>query len=192
LAHYDELSGEGSEHVEEELGDLLFQILFHAELGSEVDSFSMSSIMTRIHDKLVSRHPHVFGDVSMATADDVARQWEDIKKVEKQRESVTDGIAMGLPGFSLWSKMARKRRLVFDDLPSVDDQRLALEEALRDLARPTHEADDATVSDDASWNRFVDAVAAYAHRSGIDLDGTARRLALQARAEIRRREGLSD
>ena len=192
LSHYDDVSGEGSEHLEEELGDLLFQILFHAELGSEVDAFSMSSIMARIYDKLVSRHPHVFGEVSMQTADDVARQWEDIKKVEKQRESVTDGIAMGLPGFSLWSKMARKRRVVFGDAPAPSEQRLALEDALRDLSRPTQEADDATVSDDASWNRFVEAVAAYAHTSGIDLDGTARRLALRARAEIRQREGLSD
>ena len=192
LSHYDELSGEGSEHVEEELGDLFFQILFHAELGSEVDAFTLPRIMTRIHDKLVSRHPHVFGDASMETADDVARQWEGIKKKEKQRESVTDGVAMGLPGFVLWAKMARKRRLVFDDTPDVAADRAELAAALDHLATVTSAVDDATIDGDASWDRFLHAVAAYAQVSGIDIDGTARRLALRIRHEIRQREGLSD
>ena len=83
--------------LEEELGDLLFQVYFHATLAAEEGRFSLADVARGVHDKLVSRHPHVFGDVTADTADDVATNWEALKKLEKGRSSVTEGIPRGPP-----------------------------------------------------------------------------------------------
>ena len=84
-------------HLEEELGDLLFQIVFHATLATEAGAFALADVARGIHDKLVHRHPHVFGEVEVDGADEVVANWEQIKKAEKGRESVFDGIPADLP-----------------------------------------------------------------------------------------------
>ena len=95
-------------HLEEELGDLLFQVYFHATLAAEEGRFTLADVARGVNDKLVARHPHVFGDVSAETADDVAANWEAIKKVEKGRASVTEGIPAALPALALAAKLQRK------------------------------------------------------------------------------------
>ena len=84
--------GSAFAHLEEELGDLLFQIVFHARLAEEEGRFTLADVARGVHDKLVHRHPHVFGDVNAATAEEVVSNWEEIKQREKGRSSVTDGI----------------------------------------------------------------------------------------------------
>ena len=85
-------------HLEEELGDLLFQIVFHARLADEAGQFDLADVARRVHDKLVHRHPHVFGDVDADSAEQVVTNWEAIKKSEKGRSSVTEGIPASPPG----------------------------------------------------------------------------------------------
>src|SRR5439155_11099196 len=80
-------TGANDEHLEEELGDLPFQVCFHATLAGERGSFTLADVARGIHDKLVLRHPHVFGDVAADDADTVMRNWEVIKKDEKGRAS---------------------------------------------------------------------------------------------------------
>jgi tetrapyrrole methylase family protein/MazG family protein len=75
-----ETTGEGFAHLEEELGDLLFQVVFHATLAAERGEFTLADVAATIHDKLVARHPHVFGDVVADTADRVKMNWEQIKR----------------------------------------------------------------------------------------------------------------
>lgn len=100
--------------LEEELGDLLFQIVFHAVLATEAGAFGMAEIARGVHDKLRHRHPHVFprsgllGDATVDDADDVATNWERIKKDEKGRESVFDGIPRHLPALSFALKALKK------------------------------------------------------------------------------------
>ena len=79
-------------HLQEELGDLLFQIVFHARLADEEGRFDLADVARGVHDKLVHRHPHVFGDVDADSAEQVVTNWEAIKKSEKGRSSVTEGI----------------------------------------------------------------------------------------------------
>ncbi len=100
------------EHLQEELGDLLFQIVFHARLAGEADEFTLADVARTVHDKLVHRHPHVFGDVVVDGAEQVVQNWEDIKKSEKDRRSVTEGIPAALPALMLTTKLARKARAV--------------------------------------------------------------------------------
>jgi tetrapyrrole methylase family protein/MazG family protein len=95
-------------HLEEELGDLLFQIVFHTTLATEAGAFGLAEVARGIHDKLVHRHPHVFGVVEVTGADDVVANWETIKKAEKGRDSIFDGIPRHLPALLYATKVQKK------------------------------------------------------------------------------------
>ena len=99
---------EGYVALEEELGDLLFQVVFHATLGAEEGRFTLADVARGIHDKLVLRHPHVFAEVEVDGADEVVSNWEAIKKAEKGRDSVFDGIPNGLPALLYALKIDKK------------------------------------------------------------------------------------
>ena len=120
IEHLDVETGEGYAHLEEELGDLLFQICFHATLAGEQGAFTLADVARGIHDKLVTRHPHVFADVQADDAGAVMRNWEQIKKEEKGRESIFDGIPASLPSLLYAHKVVRKARTLGVDvaLPS--------------------------------------------------------------------------
>src|SRR5512135_3692605 len=75
----DALDAEDPVELKEELGDLLFQIVFHAQIAQEKNEFDLADVIDRSHEKMVRRHPHIFGDADLKTADDVLRNWEDIK-----------------------------------------------------------------------------------------------------------------
>ena len=109
------------EHLCEELGDVLFQVYFHARLGAEEGRFDLDDIARGIHDKLVHRHPHVFGDLEVHDPETVVANWEVIKRSEKQRSSVTEGIPMALPALALAVKLQRKAEAVGLDLASTVD-----------------------------------------------------------------------
>ncbi|HEX7096390.1 MAG TPA: MazG nucleotide pyrophosphohydrolase domain-containing protein [Acidimicrobiales bacterium] len=109
-------------HLEEELGDLLYQVFFHSVLAAENGRFTIADVARGIHDKLERRHPHVFGDLRVASSDDVRANWEQLKKAEKGRTSVMDGIPKGLPALAYASKVLGKAagRLEPADAPSDD------------------------------------------------------------------------
>ncbi|MEA2844095.1 MAG: tetrapyrrole methylase family protein / MazG family protein, partial [Actinomycetota bacterium] len=96
------------DHLEEELGDLLFQVVFHATLAAEEGRFTLADVARGIHDKLVHRHPHVFGEVEADTAGQVMQNWERIKQAEKGRTSLMEGIAPDLPSLLYAHKVQRK------------------------------------------------------------------------------------
>ena len=108
-------------HLEEELGDLLFQIYFHAVLGAEQGRFNLADVARGVHDKLVARHPHVFGDGTAVTPGDVASSWEALKMAEKNRSTVTEGIPSALPALAMAAKLQRKARAIGMELPDVSD-----------------------------------------------------------------------
>lgn len=106
----------GDDHeMAEELGDLLLQVVFHCQLASERGAFDFNSVARHITDKLIRRHPHVFGDVEIDTVDAVWTQWEQIKRTEKQgtrhhRPSALDGIPRHLPALLRAEKLVKKAR----------------------------------------------------------------------------------
>jgi tetrapyrrole methylase family protein/MazG family protein len=99
---------EGYTHLEEELGDLLYQVFFHAVLAAESGRFTAADVARGIYDKLERRHPHVFGDLHAASSEDVMANWEQIKKDEKGRDSIMDGIPGSLPALLFASKVLGK------------------------------------------------------------------------------------
>jgi tetrapyrrole methylase family protein/MazG family protein len=92
----------------DELGDLLFQVVIQSVLAAEAGAFTVADVARTVHDKLVRRHPHVFGDVQADTADDVVTNWEQIKKAEKNEDSLVAGITPGLPALLHAHKLYRK------------------------------------------------------------------------------------
>ena len=130
----DEREARAVTDLEEELGDLLFQVYFHATLAAEEGRFTLADVARGVHDKLVSRHPHVFGDVTADTPEAVATNWEALKKVEKGRSSVTEGIPGTLPSLALTAKLQRKAIAIGMALPGPDDEAAEVTTAARELA----------------------------------------------------------
>ena len=105
----------------EELGDLLYQIEFHAAIAEEQGRFTMADVARTVHDKLVSRHPHVFGDVEVTSSSDVESNWEAIKQAEKpERTGIFDGIVHSAPSLSFAAKVQQRAARAGFDWPSVD------------------------------------------------------------------------
>ena len=131
----DEREASAVADLEEELGDLLFQVYFHAALAAEAGRFTLADVARGVHDKLVGRHPHVFGDVTAETADDVAANWETQKLAEKGRTSVTEGIPAALPSLALAAKLQRKAAAIGMVLPGLADEAARVARAAADLGR---------------------------------------------------------
>jgi tetrapyrrole methylase family protein / MazG family protein len=112
-------AGLGFDHLQEELGDLLFQVAFHSRLAAEEGQFTMADVARGVHDKLVERHPHIFAGVDAADVETVVGNWEQIKKAEKNRESVFDGVPATLPAL-LYASKVQKKAASLDLVP--DDQ----------------------------------------------------------------------
>ncbi|WP_437055864.1 nucleoside triphosphate pyrophosphohydrolase [Streptomyces sp. enrichment culture] len=100
------------DELREELGDVLLQVVFHARIAEEDPDapFSVDDVAGTIVDKLIRRHPHVFGDETAATPEEVREHWLRTKAAEKQRTSVTEGVPLGQPGLALAAKLASRAR----------------------------------------------------------------------------------
>ena len=105
----------------EELGDLLYQIEFHAAIAEEQGRFTMADVARTVHDKLVARHPHVFGDVEVSSSSDVENNWEAIKRAEKpERTSIFDGVVHAAPSLSFAAKVQQRAARAGFDWPDVN------------------------------------------------------------------------
>lgn len=169
-----DVGGDPVGDLEEELGDLLFQIYFHAVLGAEAGRFTLADVAQGVHDKLEQRHPHVFGGDGAETAEEVAASWEVRKLAEKQRTSVTEGIPSALPALALMAKLVRKGAAV----GIVPPAREALLDRGQALLSELAEGADAVVGDLLVW------VVGVASAWGVDPEAALRARATQFRQEI--------
>ena len=127
----------------EELGDLLLQIVFHARVAEECGEFSMQDVIDGVTEKMIRRHPHVFGDISVRDAGEVLVNWEAIKAKEKEgkRVSVLDGVSPGLPALMAAFKLQKKAAKVGFDWTEVKDVWEKVREELGELAEASAEGD---------------------------------------------------
>lgn len=113
------------EDLIEELGDVLYQVIFHADIASHTpgEEFTIDDVAANMTAKMVGRHPHVFADATAHTAEDVIARWEDLKRIEKpSRTSVLDGVPLGMPSLALADKLLGKAEnlgLIDADAPAV-------------------------------------------------------------------------
>jgi XTP/dITP diphosphohydrolase len=165
-------SGTLGPELEEELGDLLLQVVFHAQLAADDGRFDVAGVAERIVAKLLHRHPHVFGDVVVGGAADVVANWEAIKAEEKQeRTGPFDGIPPTLPGL-LAAYKTQKRAAALGFRPDPDTARRRVAEA---LARP---ADPEALGEALFW------LVAVARSAGVDPEGALARATMEFRQSL--------
>ena len=132
------LDQEDSAHLEEELGDLLLQIGLHAQISTEDEDFKMTDVISAISRKLIRRHPHVFGDMAVASVDNVLTNWEKIKAKEREtngtpEKGMLDGIPSALPALTQADQIQRRAKRVGFDWPEIGPVVAKVEEELREL-----------------------------------------------------------
>jgi XTP/dITP diphosphohydrolase len=119
---HDAIDAHDLEALREELGDVLLQVVLHARMAEEAPTpWSIDDLAGGLVDKLVRRNPHVFGDVQVADVDEIVANWEQIKKAEKERDSVLDGIAWGQPALALASKILARTGQAGITAPGAED-----------------------------------------------------------------------
>jgi tetrapyrrole methylase family protein / MazG family protein len=134
--------------LREELGDVLLQVVMQAIIAEESEEFSLGDVADSVREKLVRRHPHVFGDTKVSGADEVVRNWEALKAAEYGRESALDGVQRSLPALQWAWSMQRRAANVGFDWPDVDGALEKVREELDELRQaPTVEARDAEFGD---------------------------------------------
>jgi tetrapyrrole methylase family protein / MazG family protein len=153
---YDALESGASRELAGELGDLLLQVILHAQLAAEEGVFDLVDVQEAIGSKIVRRHPHVFGDAEARTASDVNRQWERIKAAERAEaaeaeedgggadrphKSALDGISTALPGLAASQEMQERAANLGYDWPTVDDVVEKVHEELAELLAAESTAD---------------------------------------------------
>ena len=179
LEAIDELDGpDGYAHLEEELGDLLFQVAFHAVLAAEQGQFDLGDVARGIHDKLFERHPHVFGRPG-----EPVPNWEEFKKSQKGRASVMDGVPGSLPSLLYAFKLQNKAASVGFDWKNVAGAWPKIREELDELeaALDSETPDEQALNDELGDVLF--SVVNVARHLGIDPEAALR----DAAAKFRKR-----
>ena len=187
---YDALEAGATPALAEELGDLLLQVVLHAQLAAEAGVFDLTDVEAVLATKIVRRHPHVFGDADAATASDVNRQWERIKADERADAGETpgskgalDGISGSLPALAASQEMQERAANIGYDWPSIDG---VLDKVVEE-AEELREAE--TAGDDDGWTEeFGDllfVLVNVARKRGVDAEAAMR----AANAKFRRRFG---
>lgn len=170
----DAIDSDDREAMREELGDILLQVYFHSRIAQEhpTDPFSIEDVARGIADKLIRRHPHVFGETEINSNDELLDNWERIKAEEKGRKSATDGVALAQPALSLLTKLIYRAE--------KNGIELALPSAVMDNEVPT---------EIAIGDALVAAVVA-AIKYGIEPEDLLRSRAREISDEIKRIESL--
>lgn len=155
----DAITREAWDELPGELGDLLLQVVFHAQMAAEAGMFDFADVVARISDKMIDRHPHIFGDESRdKTAQQQVRDWEAIKAREraaKAEKGVLDGVALGLPGLTRAVKLQNRAARVGFDWASAEDVLHKLQEESAELVEARDSGDHAHLTEEFGDLLFV-------------------------------------
>lgn len=159
--------------LREELGDLLLQVVFLAELARKEGTFGVDEVIAGIVDKLVTRHPHVFGDLDAETADEVLRNWEQIKAQEKKGRGLLDGVPRSLPALVRAQSIGEKVRRVGFDWEDARGSRAKVAEEIDELDRAIASGDAAAIEEEMGDVLF--ALVNLSRHVKVDAEGALRR-----------------
>jgi len=169
---------EGSrDHLVEELGDLLFQVVFHCQVGAEAGEFTMEDVVERLCEKMTRRHPHVFGDRVVADASEALAQWEQIKHEEsaakEQPTSALHGVPAALPALLRAQRLQAKAARVGFDWTRWEDAWAKLQEEMREVGEALESGIDDRVADELGDLLF--SMVNVARLRGLDAEECLRR-----------------
>ena len=167
--------------LKEELGDLLFQVAFHARMAEEQGAFDFADVANGLAQKMIARHPHVFGEADTRTAAEQTRAWETMKAEERARKRAKDGVipsllddvAMALPALMRAEKLTRRAARIKFDWPAADDVLEKLDEELLELNEARGHNDPEALTEEMGDVLFV--MANLARKLGVDPEEALRR-----------------
>ncbi len=170
----DAIEAGDSAELMEELGDVLYQVVFHSDIAAEAGRFTLEDVAAHMTAKMIGRHPHVFGDAVAETADDVMAVWDDLKRTEKpHRTSALDGIPQSMPALALADKLLGRAHKV----------------GLLDATQPGPVNVGAVkVTDEDELGELLLAIVASAKANGLDSERALRSALRQLQDEIREHE----
>ena len=160
------------EDIKSELGDLLLHIVFYAKIGSEQSSFDIADVANRICDKLIQRHPHVYGDVKVADEKEVKQNWEQLK-LKHDRKGVLDGVPDSLPPLVKAYRMQEKAAGVGFDWDQTEGVMQKIEEELQEFYEEVNRNDKASA--EAEFGDLLFSLVNYARFIGINPDNALSR-----------------
>lgn len=180
-----------------ELGDLLFQVVFHAQMAKEQGLFSFDDVVSGIVTKMTSRHPHVFGDENIQTAEDQSRRWEELKHQEKLQSlsqgdaipSVLDGIANALPALVRAEKIQSRAAKQGMDWQSTEPVVAKLHEELQELEQALADSDGTEAVADELGDLLFTCVNVARHQK-LDAEAVLRRATQKFEQRFRRLEAI--
>jgi len=183
------IEGGDPSKVAEELGDLLLQVVFHAQLASEVGEFTLSDVTRSIVEKLIRRHPHVFGTISVSGSEQVLANWETIKRSEKgyeDRVSILDGIPPSLPALMRALEVSKRVVKVGFEWPTVSEVLDKVEEEIHELRVEIASGETARAADELGDLFFT--LVNVARQLKIDPEEALRRMTQRFAARFHRIE----
>lgn len=158
--------------LREELGDLMLQVVFQAELGRAEGAFGPDDVVKGIVDKLVSRHPHVFGDTVVSGSGEVLANWEKLKSREKEGRGLLDGVPRSMPALLRAQRIGEKVERVGFDWPDVEGSRAKVTEELGELDESIAKGDKAALTEELGDVLF--ALVNLARHLGVDAEAALR------------------
>jgi MazG family protein len=161
--------------LKEELGDLLFQVAFHARMAEEQGAFDFADVAQALADKMTERHPHVFGDKIERTAEEQTQAWEALKAERRAARgaSLLDDVAMALPALMRAEKLTKRAARINFDWPTPEDVLAKLDEELGELAEARQSGDHEALTDEMGDLLFV--MANLARKLKVDPEEALRR-----------------
>lgn len=143
------------QEIKKELGDLMMHLVFYARIGSETNDFNITDVLNGVCDKLINRHPHIYGDVEVSNEEDVKRNWEQIK-LKEGNKSVLGGVPSGLPALVKASRIQEKARGVGFDWDKKEQVWAKVEEELQEFKDEFNIAENEDIDKEKAEGEFGD------------------------------------
>jgi len=164
----DAITNEDWKGIKEELGDILLHIIFYAKIGNEQQKFTLEEVLNGISEKLVRRHPHIYGDVKVNDDEDVKKNWEQIK-MEEGKKSVLSGVPKSLSAMVKATRIQEKAKQVGFEWESKEDVWKKVEEEIQELHEAVAENDEKNIEEE--FGDVLFSLINYARFLRIDAEG---------------------
>ena len=168
----DAITDEDWKGIREELGDLLLHILFYSKIGSEENKFTLVEVMNGISEKLIVRHPHIYGDVKVNNEEDVKKNWEKIK-IKEGKKSVLSGVPPSLPAVVKATRIQEKVKQVGFEWENKDDVWKKVEEEISELQQAIQQNDQTNIEEE--FGDVLFSLINYARFLHVDAEGVLER-----------------
>lgn len=181
----DAITAENWQHIREELGDLILHVLFYSRIGKEQEQFTLQEVLEGIAQKLIVRHPHIYGDVKVNDEEDVKRNWEKIK-MKEGKDSVLSGVPVSLPAMVKATRIQEKAKQVGFEWEKKEDVWHKVEEEMQELQVEVSKGDSARI--EAEFGDVLFSLINYARFLQVDAEGALERTNQKFMARFRKME----